>query len=219
MSRTRTLSKTSFSDILRTKLEITYDLQQLNTMLPSKEYAAFWYRNYLLVTYTIIRSSVPLMQSAYNRCLDYKDEREFVTRLGKYYKKHSLEELHHDEWLLDDLESTGVSRQESLTLKPYLAVAELVGSQYYWIYHWHPVCLLGYIAFLEGNPPTQHLISKLQKITGFPDTSFRTLIKHSNLDPHHRDELFELLKSLPLTAKHECWVTSNALYSANKLRK
>jgi hypothetical protein len=44
--------------------------------------------------------------------------------------------MNHDEWLLDDLESIGVSRQESLLLKPLQTVAELVGRQYYWIYYW-----------------------------------------------------------------------------------
>ena len=71
--------------------------------------------------------------------------------------------MNHDERLLDDLESIGVSRQESLLRKPLQTVAELVGSQYYWIYYWHPVCLLGYISFLEGDPPKKELIDQLQK--------------------------------------------------------
>ncbi len=75
--------------------------------------------------------------------------------LGEYYKKHIQEEMNHDEWILNDLQSIGVPHEESLSRKPLQSVAELVGSQYYWIYHWHPVCLLGYISFLEGDPPTR----------------------------------------------------------------
>jgi hypothetical protein len=69
---------------------------------------------------------------------------------------------------------------------------------------------------LEGDPPKKEMIEQLQTITGYPKTAFRTLIKHSDLDSHHRDELNELLEMLPLTPKHEQWITFNALYSANK---
>ena len=32
--------------------------------------------------------------------------------------------------------------------------AALVGAQYYWIRHVHPVALLGYVMLLEGYPPS-----------------------------------------------------------------
>ena len=37
---------------------------------------------------------------------------------------------------------------------PPPSVAGLVGSQYYWILHHHPVAFLGYVALMEGYPPT-----------------------------------------------------------------
>ncbi len=43
------------------------------------------------------------------------------------------------------------------------------------------------------------------------------MVKHSDLDLNHRDELNELLDKLPLDKQHEQWITYNALYSANKL--
>jgi hypothetical protein len=58
-----------------------------------------------------------------------------------------------------------------------------------------------------------------RKITGYPESAFRTLLKHSDLDPDHGNELNQLLEDLPLTAKHEEWITSNVLYSANKLNE
>jgi hypothetical protein len=211
--------KSLFSARLRVKLQLAYNSEQATNSLPSKENAAAWFRAYLLRTYSIIRSSVPLMQAAYDNCIDLPEEVNLMALLRKYYKKHIREEMHHDEWILDDLESIGVPRRESLVRMPPQAVAELVGSQYYWIYHWHPVCLLGYISFLEGNPPKKELIYRLQKITGHPETAFRTLVEHSDLDGHHRDEFDELLEVLPLTAKHEQWITANALYSVYKLRE
>ena len=52
---------------------------------------------------------------------------------------------------------------------PSPTVAALVGSQYYWIFHYHPVALLGFVAlFVEGHPPTPQLIEVLNERTGFP---------------------------------------------------
>lgn len=208
--------RTSLSTRLRTKLRLAYGSREPDTAVPLKHSTPAWFMDYLITTHSIIRSSVPLMQAAYERCSHLQKE-TLSSELSKYYKKHIQEEMNHDEWLLDDLESIGFSRAESLMTRPSQAVAELVGSQYYWIYHWHPICLLGYISFLEGNPPSKETIDHLQRTTGYPYTAFRTLVKHSDLDPHHRDELNELLDTLPLTAKHEEWITSNALYSLEKL--
>src|SRR2546429_520773 len=37
---------------------------------------------------------------------------------------------------------------------PADSTARAVGAQYYWIRHHHPVALLGYVAVLEGRPPS-----------------------------------------------------------------
>jgi pyrroloquinoline quinone (PQQ) biosynthesis protein C len=159
------------------------------------------------------------MQSACQRCNQLQKDDLLSTGLIRYFGRHIQEETGHDEWLLNDLETIGVSRQEALSRKPLQAVAELVGSQYYWIYHWHPVTLLGYIAYLEGDPPTKELIRNLERISGYPYTAFRTFIKHSELDPHHREELNQALDTLNLTTQYQRWITSNALYSADKFHE
>jgi hypothetical protein len=51
-----------------------------------------------------------------------------------------------------------------------------------WIYHWHPVLLLGYIAILEGYPFHVEQMERIQRKTKFPDSAFRTMYMHSNLD-------------------------------------
>ena len=57
------------------------------------------------------------------------------------------------------------------------------------------------------------------KITGYPDTAFRTIAKHSYLDPTHRDDMNSLLNSLSLNSQQQYWIISNALYSANKFNQ
>jgi hypothetical protein len=137
--------------------------------------------------------------------------------LAGYLDGHILEELHHDEWLLDDLEVLGVDRSAILARPPTPSVASLVGAQYYWIFHYHPVAVLGYVALLEGYPPTVELIEELTARTGHDPRGFRTLRKHAELDPGHRDELDELLDSLPLTREQSTVIGLSAIHTVSAL--
>ena len=56
---------------------------------------------------------------------------------------------------------TGQNRWSILTRPPSPTVAAAVGAQYYWILHYHPVALLGYVATLEGTLPTVELLDDL----------------------------------------------------------
>ena len=56
------------------------------------------------------------------------------------------------------LESIEVSRQEVILLKPSLTIAELVGSQYYWIFHFHPVCLWAILHILKASHLKKNLL-------------------------------------------------------------
>jgi hypothetical protein len=176
------------------------------------------YKEYLFTLHSVIRSSVPLMQAAEKRCRGPGDSR-LLSPLAKYYRKHTREERNHDRWLLADLELIGVPRQETLSRRPVQAVAELVGSQYYWIHHFHPVCLLGYVAVLEGYPPRAGELENLRIQTGYPGSAFRTLAGHSSLDPQHREEMYDMLDSLPLDKRHEEWITLNAIYTLGKWKE
>ena len=98
-------------------------------------------------------------------------------------------------------------------------VAGLVGAQYYWIFHYHPVALLGYIALLEGYPPTGELVDELTARTGYGAEAFRTLRLHAELDPGHRDELDETLDALPLTPEQSTVLGLSAMYSVHMLAR
>ena len=130
--------------------------------------------------------------------------------LAAYLEDHVDEELGHDETLLGDLEAIGMPRLDVLAKVPSPSVAALVGGQYYWIHHHHPVSFLGYVALMEGYPPTPELIETLAARTGYPEESFRTFTEHAELDPGHRDHLDETLDALPLTGQHEAAIASSA---------
>ena len=98
---------------------------------------------------------------------------------------------------------------------PSPAVATLVGSQYYWLHHFHPVTFLGYVGFMEGSPPTPELVETLIERTGYPERGLSTpSAEHAELDPGHRDHLDRILDSLPLTAEQEAVLAISATSTA-----
>jgi pyrroloquinoline quinone (PQQ) biosynthesis protein C len=177
------------------------------------------YPEYLFTSHCIIRASVPLMEEGRGQAQAAAAADPVSAALAPYLEEHIPEELHHDEWLLDDLEVLGKERSDILARPPTPTIAALVGAQYYWIRHYHPVALLGYIAVLEGYPPTTALIDTLVAKTGYGREAFRTLIAHAELDPGHRDELDELLDTLSLTREQSEVLGLSAMFTVHMLTR
>ena len=176
---------------------------------------ALRYVDYLVFLHTVIRASVPLMIDAVERLAAMPAAALPVT-LRAYFERHIPEEEGHDEWLLQDLEILGRAREEVLATVPSVHVAAAVGAQYYWIRHHHPVALLGYIAVLEGHPPTMARVREWMKRTGLPEEAFRTLEQHAVADPTHNEELDAVLDELPLSEAHlTCVCVSGMATAAN----
>ncbi len=150
----------------------------------------------------MIRASVPLMQTTLRRCREIADRDAVAKAMIPYLTQHIKEEMHHDEWLLDDLELLGIPRGEVFQRIPSPHAATCVGARYYWILHHHPVAELGGIAVMEGHPPSLEVFDLMQELTGLPRAVFRTLEKHAHLDPHHRDDLLAAIDELPLEEEH-----------------
>jgi pyrroloquinoline quinone (PQQ) biosynthesis protein C len=168
------------------------------------------YPDYLFMVHSMIRASVPLMETARDRAAAMEDD-AVAAGVADYLRQHIREEMHHDDWLLDDAERLGRDRARLLERAPSPKVAQLVGAQYYWILHYHPVALLGYIAILEGYPPSVEMVDDLVDRTGYPAEVFHTLRKHAHLDPYHRDGLNAALDGLPLEPRHTSIVGVSAI--------
>ncbi|HEY9390941.1 MAG TPA: iron-containing redox enzyme family protein [Mycobacteriales bacterium] len=179
------------------------------------------YVEYLVVMHGVIRASVPLMRTARTRCAELAGTGRMadpvVDPLADYLTRHIGEETGHDEWVRQDLAALGADPDEPLRRIPCPTVAGLVGAQYYWIAHMHPVVLLGYVWVLEGFPPTPEFVDALRRRTGWPAAAFRTLRAHGALDPTHRRELGELLDRLPLTPTLRTGIETNALFTVGQL--
>jgi hypothetical protein len=177
------------------------------------------YPEYLFTLHCVIRASVPLMETAVGRSRSLAPGDAVAAELAEYLREHIEEERDHDEWLLGDLESLGVERSTVLARPPSPTVACAAGAQYYWILHYHPVALLGWVGLLEGYPPTPEMLDELMARTGYGREAFRTLAAHAELDPHHRDGLFQALDRLPLTAEQSAVVGLSAMSSVHLLAK
>jgi hypothetical protein len=169
-----------------------------------------------VLMHQITRASVPLMEAAYRESEKHSDD-PVSRQLVPYLRGHIEEEMHHDEWTLQDLEAIGISRSIVLASIPAGNVAALVGAQYYWIFHHHPVAILGYMVALEAHPPPEAVIDDLQAKTDLPECFFRSYRVHAALDPHHEAELFHLIDGLPLEPSHEQLINESLWHSGMML--
>lgn len=175
------------------------------------------YVEYLCTMHAIIRATVPVMQTALDRCRVLAPHDAVADAMVPYLEKHVPEEQGHDEWVRQDLDALGHDPDEPVRRMPKPAVARLVGAQYYWIHHYHPVCLLGHIAVMEGYPPTNEGVDDMMKRTGYPRTAFRSMIRHAALDQRHRDELLEAIDGMPLQPVHVATMGVAAFHTVTAL--
>ncbi|GAA0679170.1 hypothetical protein GCM10010193_35910 [Kitasatospora atroaurantiaca] len=173
------------------------------------------YGRYLRTMHEVIRASVPLMELAVRRCTALGPADPVAGPLADYLARHIEEERGHDDWLLADLAAAGLDPHGPLRQQPPPVVARLVGPQYYWVEHFHPVSLLGYITVLENNAPAPWLAERLAADTGLPGAAFQTVSHHAVLDTGHSAELGRILDELPLDQAQETAVAVSALHTVD----
>jgi hypothetical protein len=159
------------------------------------------------------------MQMAADRCQTGIPLDPVGAGIYRYLTHHIPEEMNHDDWVLEDLNVLGFDRHEVLKRIPSASAAALVGAQYYWIQHVHPVALLGYIAVLEGTPPDVEFFERTADRIGTPRAAFSNLLRHGMLDPRHREELDHALDQLPLTDYHHALMGVSAFQTIHLLTR
>jgi hypothetical protein len=174
---------------------------------------------YLATGYHVAQAMVPLMDSALVRARELAPQDPVAEGLAAYLERHIQEEMHGDEpggATLDDLEALGVDPVALRASPPAPKVAALIGAQYYWIRHFHPVALLGFLE-LEVYHPHRPTLERLIERTRLPREGFRQLLLHAALDVAHARELHRVLDSLPLEPRHEQLIGLSALQTVGLL--
>lgn len=170
------------------------------------------YPCYLVTMHGVVRAAASLLRSAAGRARELASRDAVAAGLVDYYARHAIEEAGHDQWLLEDLVAIGAD-PEAAQQFPQASIANLVGAQYYWLRHAHPVALLGHMAVVEGNSPKEGFAERLEAITGYPPEGFRTIRRHARIDISHARELYRTIDSLPLLAQHETLLGVSALHT------
>lgn len=206
------------SMLMRTKMRLTCGAA-------NQAFSTFWRRDdlaavvpaFLVVLQQIMRATVPLLETARDRAAERADGDPLCAALEAYYGKHAKEEQDHDLWALEDMAAVGYPTDTVLATVPMPDVATMMGAQYYWIHHYHPVMLIGCIAVLEGGPPTEALIERLEQETGLGPEAFRTYRFHGAVDPHHLEDLDRAVDEMPLTRQDLGLIGISATHTANTL--
>lgn len=171
---------------------------------------------YMAAGYQLARAMVPLMEAALERARELAPDDPVAEGLAVYLEKHIPEEMHGEVpggAALDDLEALGVDRVALEERLPPPKMAALLGAQYFWIFHYHPVAILGFL-HLENYHPHGPSLERFIERTGLPRDGFRQLLIHAKLDAVHARELDRVLDSLPLEPRHEQLIGLSALQSA-----
>jgi Iron-containing redox enzyme len=179
--------------------------------------AAALYPEYLIVLHGAVRASVPLLEEALRCSRSIAGGDPVAAGMLGWLEQHIGEEHGHDQWLLEDLETLGVRAEEVWARPPADSTARAVGAQYYWIRHDHPVALLGYLAVVEGHPPSVEFLDRTVATMGLPPSAFRTLYLHAQSDVGHGADLRALLDRLPLQPRHEALLGRSAFNTVSEL--
>jgi len=142
------------------------------------------------------------MRLALQRSRELADADEVAAAAAEYLARHIEEEKDHDAWLLEDIAVCGISDDKVRSKLPGPVVAALLGAQAFWILQEHPVAVFGYLAAVEGDPPTHVHLNQIRIQTGYPEEAFRCLREHADADVLHQAELRAAIDGMPLAARH-----------------
>ena len=162
----------------------------------------------------IDRASTPLLRTAEQEATRRAAAGDAVADgLIDHFHRHDHDEGDLDA-LLDDYAALDRNPAEVLTRPPASAVAAMVGAVHYWVVHFHPVALIGYLAVMDRDPPTPALIDALRERAGVAPSGNSP--RRQDGRPHAGDDVWTLLDRLPLTTHQLDVVTSAALHTVGR---
>jgi hypothetical protein len=160
---------------------------------------------FLIQTHCLMQSGLTMMAVAIERARHFPGD-SVARDLANYLDAHLQEELGHDKWLLDDIRTLGFEEQEVLRAQPCAASVALVGAQYFWMMHVHPVAIMGYLILMEGYAPIASQLEDIRMRSGAPESAFRCLRRHAEDDPAHLADLNCALDRMNLSVEQACAV-------------
>jgi pyrroloquinoline quinone (PQQ) biosynthesis protein C len=151
------------------------------------------YRNLLLELYHVVWHFNPVCARAVSRMGDtHAPVRHFLY-------DHMNEEKGHEDWVLNDLECLGLSRETSRKHAPGIDTLALIGYNHWAADHRHPCSALGMVYALEviasvyGGPFAN---ATKERLLLEDDRGVSFISSHATLDAQHMAQLREILNHL-----------------------
>ena len=207
------MSNATHSEVLWTKIRLAESrlLAASDTFWTHPDLAGIL-PQFLIQLHRVMQSGISLMRTARDRALSLPND-SVANKTAAYLEVHIEEEKDHDQWLLNDIESLGIDPNDVLNATPLPTVVSLLGAQYFWMFHAHPVAIFGYLIVLEGYPPLVHQLEQIRQNTGLPASAFRCLKSHAEDDPDHIDTLNRTLDNMPLTPLQSKYLALSAFHT------
>lgn len=150
------------------------------------------YRAFLGQAFHHVRHTVPLLLAC-DAALPGRHAwlREAVARYVE-------EETGHEEWILDDIAATGGDPGSARCMPPAPATELMVSYAYHTIDRINPVGFFGMVLVLEGTSVglASHAAAAIQSALRLPDTAFRYLTSHGQVDQGHVRFLENLMNGI-----------------------
>lgn len=160
--------------------QVLYRVSQLQDGLRG-EIDADSYIAYLTQAYHHVKHTVPYLMAMGSRLPDNK---KWLQRAVIEYLE---EEVGHEEWILNDIETAGGDREAARNVIPHLATQVMVAYNYDYIARKNPVGFFGMVFMLESTSTqiATHGADAVKKGTGLSEKAFTYLYSHGSLDQKH----------------------------------
>jgi pyrroloquinoline quinone (PQQ) biosynthesis protein C len=152
------------------------------------------YRAFLHDLYHIVWHFCPIMAAAASRCDDrfHSVRHELYERIG--------EEKGHEEWVMDDICSTGGDPERTRSIAPSAPVQSMIAFNYWSAERQHPCAVLGMLYQLEviSSVYGGRVAGAIAKAIGrdVDAGGFRFLTSHASMDQDHMAKLNVLVKTI-----------------------
>lgn len=159
------------------------DLQQIETLQKGStgDISLQTYQAFLTQAYHHVRHTTPLLMACGSRIPQAKEW--LRNALAEYIE----EELGHQEWILNDINATGMNAEQVRYGQPSQATELMIAYAYDMIMRINPIGFFGMVLVLEGTSIAlaTNAAEKIQKNLNLPDSAFSYLTSHGSLDIEH----------------------------------
>lgn len=147
----------------------------------NKKFGMEIYIAFLNQAYHHVKHTIPLLMAAGAKLTD---DREWLRTAIVHYIN---EELGHEQWILDDIEACGYSREEYRVGPAPFTSEIMVAYLFDYIARKNPVGLFGMVLVLEGTSASlaPMVAGIVKEELSLPDQAITYLVTHGELDQDH----------------------------------